>query len=434
MDARGGALRAFLTVLGGETLDAAFAVLDEKAELEPRDRAFARLLVLTALRRLGQIDDAIAHCVERPDDLPPRERAILRLGAAQLLFLGTPAFAAVNGAVQATRSSALKGLVNAVLRRLSREGPAIFAQQDAPQLNTPQWLWQQWADDFGAPAARAIAMAHLDEPPLDLSVARDAMAWAERLGATMLPTGSLRLRDAGPVADLPGYHDGAWWVQDAAAALPAHVLMNALPEVEGAEIADLCAAPGGKTAQLAAAGARVTAVDRDPRRLERVAENLRRLRLSATLLAADAAAWAPGHAFDAVLLDAPCTATGTMRRNPDIALHKGPDSAAALDALQDALLAQAATLVAPGGVLVYCVCSLDRREGAGRVEAFLGRHPDFERIPTQAVEVGGLTELLTRAGDLRTLPCHLAEQGGMDGFFAARMRRDARLRTLKPLP
>ena len=422
MDARGAALRALQTVLGGETLDAAFAPADEKASLSARDRGFQRLLVLTTLRRLGQIEDAIARCVERPDNLPPRERCVLRLGAAQLLFLGTPAFAAVDGAVEGTRSKSLKGLVNAVLRRLSREGAGILASQDAARLNTPAWLWEQWLRDFGEATARAIATAHLGEPPLDLTVSGDAAALAERAGAVVLPTGSVRQRNAGSVAELPGYDDGAWWVQDAAAALPARLLLGALAETRNARIADLCAAPGGKTAQLATAGAAVTAVDRDAARLQRVADNLRRLRLHAALVAADATQWSPGALFDGVLLDAPCTATGTIRRNPDIAWHKSAQSSAALRPTQDALLDAAAAMLRPGGVLVYCVCSLDRGEGVERIEAFLERRQGFQREPVAPAEVGGLTELVTPAGDLRTLPCSLAELGGMDGFYAARLR------------
>jgi 16S rRNA (cytosine967-C5)-methyltransferase len=422
MDARGAALRALQTVLGGETLDAAFALVEAKASLSARDRGFERLLVLTTLRRLGQIDDAIARCVQRPQDLPPRERCVLRLGAAQLLFLGTPAFAAVDGAVTATRSSSLKGLVNAVLRRLSREGPAILEKQDAPRLNTPAWLWDEWVRDFGEPTARAIAATHQGEPPLDLTVSGNAAALAERTGGVLLPTGSLRLPNAGKVAELEGYDEGAWWVQDAAAALPAQLLLGALDQTRGAKIADLCAAPGGKTAQLATAGAMVTAVDRDAARLQRVAENLKRLRLDATLVAADANQWLPGVPLDGVLLDAPCTATGTIRRNPDIAWHKSAQSSAGLQPAQDALLDAGAAMLRPGGVLVYCVCSLDRREGIERVESFLARHTAFRREPIAAAEVGGLGELITPAGDLRTLPSHLAEQGGMDGFFAARLR------------
>ncbi len=421
MNARDTALRALQTVLGGETLDAAFA-LAEKASMSARDRAFQRLLVLTTLRRLGQIDDALLRCVQRPQDLPPRERCVLRLGAAQLLFLGTPAFAAVDGAVEGTRSKSLKGLVNAVLRRLAREGADIVASQDAARLNSPAWLWEQWSRDFGEPEARAIAATHQGEPPLDLTVSGDAAALAERTGGMLLPTGSLRLPNAGKVADLEGYDAGAWWVQDAAAALPARILLGAIGEPRRAKIADLCAAPGGKTAQLATAGAAVTAVDRDAPRLQRVADNLRRLRLEATLVAADATQWSPNTQFDGVLLDAPCTATGTIRRNPDISWHKSAQSSAALRPTQDALLDAAAAMLRPGGVLVYCVCSLDSGEGIERVETFLQRRNGFRREPVRPAEVGGLAELITPAGDLRTLPSHLAELGGLDGFFAARLR------------
>ena len=287
-------------------------------------------------------------------------------------------------------------------------------------LNTPDWLWRQMAA-FGEDTARAIAGVHLLEPPLDLSIASDVEAWATRLDAEVLPTGSLRLRGGGAVPELAGFAEGKWWVQDAAAALPARLLLHNL--AQGARVADLCAAPGGKTAQLAAAGMLVTAVDRDARRLDRVRENLTRLHLNATLVAADAATWKPPQPFDAVLLDAPCTATGTIRRNPDIAWHKDEASALALARVQDALLQAAANMLAPRGSLVYCVCSLDRREGLERVAKFLSQRPDFRRVPVAANEVGGLPELITGDGDLRTLPAHLADRGGMDGFYAARLTR-----------
>ncbi len=422
MDARSLALSVLAATLDGESLDTAFAAGDRRAQLEPRDRAFAHLLVLTGLRRLGQIEDAIGRCVEKPNQLPARERNILRLGAAQLLFLGTAPHAAVNSAVNGTRDARLKGLVNAVLRRLSREGAAILAAQDSARLNTPDWLWRQLVAEVGEARARAIAEVHLHEPPLDLSVAGNAADWAAQLSAVVLPTGSLRVVSHGAVDGLPGFAEGAWWVQDAAAALPARLLLHATPGAQGALVADLCAAPGGKTAQLAAAGARVSAVDRDDARLARVGENLRRLRLPATLIAADARQWQAPHPFDAVLLDAPCTATGTIRRNPDVPWHKDAKSALDLAPVQEALLAAAARMLRPGGVLVYCVCSLDPREGRERAEAFLAAHPAFQRLPIAHDEVANL-DVVSAEGDLRTYPHHLAEQRGMDGFFAARFKR-----------
>ncbi len=407
---------------GGQPLDDAFAGHRDATRLEARDRAFARLIAATTLRRLGQIDAAIAQCLARP--LPARAgaaRHVLRLGACQLLFLGTPPHAAVDSAVALAGTHAprpFKGLVNAVLRRLAREGRAIVAGQDAARLNTPGWLWESWRAAYGEGAGRAIAEAHLAEPPLDITVKADAAHWAARLEATVLPTGTLRRAAGGAVDEIEGYGEGAWWVQDAAAALPVRLL----GEVAGETVLDLCAAPGGKTAQLAAAGARVIALDREPR-LERLAGNLARLGLDAELVAADAAAWRPSRPAGFVMLDAPCTATGAIRRHPDIARIKTPADVARLAAVQDRLLDAAAAMLAPGGTLVFCTCSLQPEEGPERIAALLARDSRLARAAVVPDEVSGLGELVTADGDLRTLPCHLADLGGLDGFYAARLRR-----------
>jgi 16S rRNA (cytosine967-C5)-methyltransferase len=286
-------------------LDDAIDDNQEMQELSGRDRAFARLLTATVLRRLGQIDALIALCLSTP--LAPRAALvhdILRLGVAQLLFLRTPPHAAVATSVDIAHSRGFlshKGLVNAVLRRLSVEGAALLEEQDAARLNTPQWLWQSWSRTYGEATARAIAASHMKEAPLDLTLRSDAEAWCTRLQGVMLPTGTLRRAAGGSLASLPGYAEGDWWVQDAAAALPARLF----GELEGREVLDLCAAPGGKTAQLASGGARVTAVDRSTRRLERLVANFDRLALPVAAVAADALTWRPPHPVDAVLLDAP---------------------------------------------------------------------------------------------------------------------------------
>lgn len=396
------------------------------AKLALRDRAFTRHLVRTTLRRLGQIDAILAKFLERP--LPPRraqELALLRIGVAQLLFMGTPPHAAVNATVGAANTKPFKKLLNAVLRRVATEGAAIAAAQDAPRINTPDWLWEQWELNYGSQTARAIAAAHLEPPPLDLTAKDDPSGWAERLGAALLPTGSLRLSDAGRVADLSGYGTGAWWVQDAAAALPARLLLNALPRpAADCQVADLCAAPGGKTAQLAASGANVFAVDRNVSRLARLKENLDRLRLTANLFAGDAVTWTPPPDLDAILLDVPCTATGTIRRHPDLPWRKGRESADALLPEQDRLLKAAAAHLGPGGILVYAACSLDPREGEAPVTQLLDSRPDLQRMPAKATEIGGLADAVTASGDVRTLPSHLESLGGMDGFYIARLRRE----------
>ncbi len=423
--ARTCALGALARVLDrGAALESALDGARGYHKLEPRDRAFARLLVATALRRAGELDAIIARLLEKP--LPDGARLIhhiLALGLVQLLYLGTPAHAAVATGVALADGGAkrrFKGLVNAVLRRAAREGMALTADLDAARVNTPDWLWESWSAHYGADATRRIAEMHLNEPPLDLTPREPATApqLAARLEATVLPTGSLRRTAGGAIPDLPGYGEGAWWVQDAAAALP----VKLLGEVRGKRVLDLCAAPGGKTLQLAAAGARVTAVDLNPGRLALITDNLARTGLAAERVADDGRAFTAAP-FDAVLLDAPCTATGTLRRHPDIARTKGPDDVARTAALQDALLANAARLVRPGGTLVYAVCSLERAEGEDRITAFLAAHPDFAVDRVAPAEIGGLTEAVTEAGFLRTLPCQMAAEGGLDGFFAARLRR-----------
>ena len=408
MDPALAARRVALDVLAacldkGQPLDDALARHSGLAALEPRDRAFVRLLLATTLRRLGEIDGVLAALVERDN---PAARQVLRLGAAQLLFLGTPAYAAVDTSVNLIAPH-LRGLANAVLRRIARDGAGLLGERDAVRLNTPHWLWESWRAAYGEETTRAIAAANLTEAPLDISVKQDAALWAERLGAELLPTGTLRRTTGGNVTELPGYDEGAWWVQDAAAALPARLL----GDVRGRRVADLCAAPGGKTLQLAAAGALVTAVDISARRVARLERNLKRAGLAAELVVADAGKWQPAEKFDAILLDAPCSGTGTLRRHPDIAWLKGQDDVDRLTLMQDRLLANAATLLKPGGTLVYAVCSLQPEEGAERVAA-----SRLERQPVRNGDLPGLDGALTADGDVRTLPTM-----GLDGFYVARL-------------
>jgi len=404
-------------------LDEAIETHSGIMELPARDRAFARLLVATVLRRLGQIDALLAHCLEKP--LPPRAAAtqdLLRMGLAQLLFLRTPPHAAVATTVDLAEACGFlsyKGLVNAVLRRLSQEGSALLATQDEARLNVPQWLWRNWSEAYGEATTRAIALAHLREAPLDISVRSDPQLWRERLDAILLPSGSLRRHAVGPISGLPGYEEAAWWVQDAAAALPAKLLGN----VAGESVLDLCAAPGGKTAQLAAGGAHVIAIDRSPRRLDRLKANLARLKLEAEAHVADAIHWRPSTPARFILLDAPCTATGAIRRHPDVPHLKTQDDVSRLAGVQERLLSAAVDMLASGGVLVYCTCSLEPQEGKQQIDRLLSRTNIVRREPIDASEIGGFEECVSAEGDLRTLPCHLAQQEGLDGFFAARLRR-----------
>jgi 16S rRNA (cytosine967-C5)-methyltransferase len=402
-------------------------MLDEFAaqeRLSGRDEALARAIAVVTMRRLGTIGWALR---ERLDKGPRDERLLhlLAVGAAQILFLDVPDHAAVDTAVELAQGDQrlrhAGGLINAVLRRVAREREAILSGAE-PWLDTPGWLEARWIAQYGEPLATAIAKAHRAMASVDLTVKEDARAWAERLGGILLPTGSVRLTERTAIRDLPGYEDGAWWVQDAAAALPARLLA---PQ-PGERIADLCAAPGGKTAQLAAAGAQVLAVDRSAKRLKRLEENLARLRLTAATRAIDAEKL-DEPPFDAILLDAPCSATGTIRRHPDVAWTKGEEDVRKLAGLQTRLLDKAAGLLKPGGRLVFCTCSLEAEEGERQAASFLDRHPDFSRRPVMPDEVGGLAECLTPEGDVRTLPCHLAvaghDRGGLDGFFMARFVR-----------
>ncbi|MFN6955306.1 MAG: transcription antitermination factor NusB [Acetobacteraceae bacterium] len=383
--------------------------LDSLPPADPRDRAAAHRIASAVLRRLGTLDAVLEPFLRR--EPPPAVRHALRIGAAELLLLGTPPHAAVASAVGLVPRP-FAGLVNAVLRRVATAGQGALEGLDAPRLDTPAWLWASWHAAYG-PAVRAIAEAHQRPAPLDLTLAPGA---EPPPGGEALPTGTLRFPPGTRITELPGFAEGRFWAQDAAAALPARLLAAR----SGERVADLCAAPGGKTAQLAAAGAHVTAVERDPRRAGRIGENLARLRLAADIAVADALAWQPALRFDAVLLDAPCSATGTIRRHPDIPHLKRPADVATLAALQSRLVAAAARLLAPGGRLVFATCSLQPEEGEAQAAAALaaGLLPD----PVRPEELPGLPEVVTPAGHLRTRPDLWAERGGMDGFFAARFR------------
>jgi 16S rRNA (cytosine967-C5)-methyltransferase len=409
-------------------LDAVLDSTPELAALEDRDRALARALAATVLRRLGTLRHLIGAFLDRglPPQAPRAETALL-LGVAQILFLDVPDHAAVDLSVrlaQADRYAArFAGLVNAVLRRVAREGAARLAALDAPALDTPAWLLARWTETYGAETAHAIAAANGREPALDLTVKSDPEFWAAKLDGRVLPTGSVRTIAHGVVTALPGFAEGAWWVQDAAAALPAKLF----GDIAGRRVADLCAAPGGKTAQLAASGARVTAVDRAPARLNRLAENLARLSLQADVVCADAAEWTPDEKFDAVLLDAPCSSTGTIRRHPDVPWLKNSADIAKLSGLQRRLIDRASALVKPGGTLVYCTCSLEPEENELIVAELLARDDSVRRSPIAAADIFGRGEFVNENGDLRTLPYELEDAdsrfAGIDGFYAARLTK-----------
>jgi 16S rRNA (cytosine967-C5)-methyltransferase len=396
--------------------------------LADRDRALMRRLVATILRRLGTLGHVLSRLLDRgiPTDAPRAQSALL-IGAAQILWMDVPDHAAVDLSVRLVqsdrRAAKYAGLVNAVLRRCAREGQPLIDEVKAQRLDIPSWLLARWIAHYGEATAREMALAIGHEPSLDISVKSDAAQWATRLHGETLPTGTVRTLLQGSVTMLPGFTEGHWWVQDAAAALPARLF----GDVSGKRIVDLCAAPGGKTAQLAQAGARVTAVDRSPARMARLRDNLARLALEAEAVVTDAAEWPGGGngGFDGVLVDAPCTSTGTIRRHPDVAWLRQEADIAALTALQKRLLQKAVTLLKPGGTLVYCTCSLEPEEGDQAVSALLSADSNMRRVPIEASEVAGLGEVITANGDLRTLPCHLPHLdprlGGLDGFYAARL-------------
>jgi 16S rRNA (cytosine967-C5)-methyltransferase len=384
------------------------------AGLEVRERAFARALAMTVLRRRGQIERLIEARLQKPT--PDAVRDLLRLGTAQLFFMDVASHAAVSTTVELAgerrETRPFKGLVNAILRGMGRDGPPA----DDPEALAPAWLFARWRAAFGEDDARAMAAMIAEEPATDLTVreAADIPALAEALEAEVLPGGTLRTPRRGELAEWPGYDAGRWWVQDASAAIPARLLAVA----PGTTALDMCAAPGGKTLQLAAAGARVTALDRTAGRLTRLAQNFERMGLEVETITADAAKWDDPRKFQAVLLDAPCTSTGAFRRHPDALWATQPPDIAKLAQAQARLLDAAAARLEPGGRLVYCTCSLEPEEGEAQVEAFLRRHPEIGLDPILPGEGGAPPASLTPRGTLRILPHHLP--GGTDGFFAAR--------------
>jgi 16S rRNA (cytosine967-C5)-methyltransferase len=373
---------------------------------------------MATLRHLGPIDIALAGRLQR--EPPEAVRTILRLGAAQLWWMDVPTYAAVDSSVSLAEATSatrpFKALVNAVLRRLADAGAP---RADDVVALAPPWLFARWRSAFGEAAAHGIAATIAEEPATDLTP-RDPTGvdvLAEALEAAVLPSGSLRREGRGRIEEWPGFAEGRWWVQDAAAAIPAHLLA-----VRPGETAlDLCAAPGGKALQLAAAGAAVTALDRSGQRLRRLTEGLARTGLAAEVVTAEAESWADPRTFDAVLLDAPCSSSGTFRRNPDVLWTLRPGDIAKLADVQSRLLDAAASRLKPGGRLIYCVCSLEPEEGEAQARAFLARHAAFATAAISAGEGGSPAESATAEGWLRVLPHQMV--GGMDGFFVARFVR-----------
>ena len=389
--------------------------------LEGRDRAFVRLIAAITFRRMGQIEAALKPFIrQRP---PKLVYAALQTAAAQILYLDTPAHAAVGETVAMLKSrGSSKGfanMANAVLRNVVDKGPNLAGAQP-PKVNIPGWIRGEWERAYGRQAGRKMSAQLMKDPVLDVSVKANVSDWAVKLGGEVIAAQSVRLGKIGDVTALEGFDAGDWWAQDVAASLPVQLL----GDVSGKRVLDMCAAPGGKTMQLAAKGAIVTALDKSEGRLERVKENLDRTKLSAEIICADALEWAPeGDLHDIVLLDAPCSATGTFRRHPDVLYNRSPKDVANLVRLQDKLLAKAAEFVRPGGTLLYCTCSLMPKEGQPRVDTFLQNLPDFRLIPILNVPSLALPQEAFSEGSLRSLPYYLEDKGGMDGFFIARLER-----------
>lgn len=418
-------------VQGGHRLDECFspqAVPNRLIGLDPRDVALTRSIATVSLRRLGVIRHVLGELLEK--GLPRQAGRLeytLIAAAAQLLFLDAADHAAIDLAVRATKlepkTGAYSGMVNGVLRNIARRRDEFLEMAAGGEYDAPPWLAQRWRKAYGDDAGRAIIAMHMQEPPLDLSVKSDPEDWAEKLEGVVLPTGSVRLKTRAPIAELAGYRDGEWWVQDSAAALPARLLATKPDE----RVLDMCAAPGGKTAQLALTRAHVVALDRSAERLKLLAANLSRLDLRADIAVGDATGY-QAQPFDAILIDAPCSATGTARRHPDVPWTKKPGDIETLAALQSKMLARAALLTKAGGRVVYCTCSLEPEEGEQQIAAFLRRNPDFRREPVTAAD-GVPTEFINKDGDLRTLPSYWpnedARLAGIDGFFAARLVRGA---------
>ena len=406
-------------VASGRYLDEA---MRPAAGLEPRDRAFVRLLVTTCLRRGGQIDGVLAAAMSKAPGGRARDALhILRLGVAQLMFLETGAHAAVDSTVSLMRTAGFErmtGLANAVMRRLTREGTALLAETEVED-NCPGWMLNSWQAHFGAERTRAIMEMAMNPPPLDITPRSDAADWADRLGGDLIDGRTVRRGFDGDPTALAGFKEGAWWVQDVAAALPAALF----GDLTGRHVVDLCAAPGGKTAQLIAAGADVTAVDSSKPRLDILKQNLARLGMEAELVRADGRGFRPRRQVDAVLIDAPCSATGTLRRRPDVLHHRAIADLDGLAAIQRELITRAAGWLAPGGRLIYATCSLQHEEGEAVIADVTSAMPDKIAVdPISAEEAGSFAPALTSEGWLRILPSDFASIGGVDGFFIARLQ------------
>ncbi len=391
-----------------QTIDHVFESVLKENSFDKRDKSFLRLLTTTTIRRIRQIDHLILQALSKP--LPKRAQTtmdILRLGTSQLLFLKIPPHAAIYTSVELAKSSNqsfYSGLINGVLRTLVQNGENWITKQDEAILNTPKWLWNEWIRQYGKENTYQIALANLTEPSFDITVKDNPEKWAQKLNGLLTETGSIRLKSFSQPQTMPGFKEGQWWVQNAGAALAVHAFHN----ICGKKVADFCAAPGGKTAQLIMRGANVDAFDISINRMNRVKENLSRLQLNAHLIIGDVNKCPGADVYDAILIDAPCSATGTIRRHPELTLHKTPQDITNLSQIQNTLLHTAYRLLKPNGELVYCTCSLQQQEGEHRISAVTNL---FDILPI-------LSPFSTPQGFIRTFPFQ-----DMDGFFIAHLRK-----------
>ncbi len=399
--------------------------LSQFLKLDTRDQGLARAITVTALRKHNQIEAVLKQLMDRAP--PKRARFLihsLHVAASQILFLDAPDSAAVDLAVTAIgddeRTSRFRGMSNAVLRRMVREKESVL-QKTNTTSSLPRWMEKTLRKDYGKDKAENVSKLTSLEPMVDLTVKSDPHYWADKLGGFVLPTGSVRLTNTNAINRLEGYDSGDWWVQDAAATLPAQLITIDKP----AKVLELCAAPGGKTAQLAHAGYTVTAVDISKPRLDRLQQNLDRLNLNAKLIEADIMTFNPDEKFDAILLDAPCSSTGTIRRHPDVLWTRSTEEITTLAKLQFALIEKSKNFLKSGGIFVFSNCSMLKEEGENLLAKAIKQFDDLKIDPIKSEEVNGLEECINGQGALRTLPFHLSNQenpafGGLDGFFACR--------------
>lgn len=413
---------ALVRILKGTNLSNTLNFIDKKAgkhNLSERDHSLIRMILMTSLRRRGDLEFILSSYLKKPKKkLKINIKAVLIIGAAQIIFMRVPNHAAVSTSVDLCKGDILywKSLCNAILRKIAENSEILIKNIMDKNLNTPDWLWKKLISQYGPNIAKKISDSHLNEPPLDLAVKNNPEYWAKKLNGIIIAENAVRLYKSTPIKQIDSFDKGLWWVQDAAAQLPCHFL----GEIAGKSVIDLCAAPGGKTAQLAAAGANVTAVEISPDRAEELKNNLLRLKLLSrvNIVVKNILDWRPNHKADAVLLDAPCSSSGTIRRHPDIPWRKTEEDIKKLSDMQKNMLLAALQMAYPNAPIIYAVCSLHKEEGEDIVEFACKNGAKLDKIKNN--ELTSIPEAITQEGWVKTLPYMLKSKGGIDGFFIAR--------------